>query len=148
MTRGFALLAVLLAACGGGAGQVGPVPEAEAGLRSFLQAAADSNFVAMSEHWGNERGSARETNNPADYQQRMVVIQAYLAGIRYRVLSNHPVANVNSKRVLQVELSRAGCVIMVPFTMARTSSTWVVNEFDLEKIGNPSRSCSTGAPSP
>lgn len=145
--RGLGLVALLLTACGGKTGQVAPIPEAELGFRSFMQAALDSNFVAMSEHWGTSRGSASETGNPPDYQQRMVIVQAYLRGFRYRVLSNEAVLNYENQRVLQVELTRDNCVNAVPFTMARTGQgRWVVYQFDLEKIGSPVRGCNQAAP--
>ncbi len=117
------------------------MPEPDDAFRSFMQAVADSNFVAMSSHWGSPRGSAARTGNPPDYQRRMVIIEAYLRGIRYRILASDagPAAN---QRVLQVELSRSNCVNVVPFTMARTGSgEWVVYQFDLEKIGSPARGC-------
>lgn len=149
MRRSLMVFALLLAACGGRTGQVTPVPEAEIGLRNFMDAAADSNYVRMSENWGTSRGAASETGNPPDYQQRMVIIQGYLLGIKYRVLSNDPVLNSSNQRVLQVELTRGPCQQTVPFTMARTGSgRWVVNQFDLEKVGPPTRSCNSAPASP
>jgi hypothetical protein len=144
------MVALLLTACTGKVGQVAPIPEAELGFRNFMQAVADSNFVAMSEHWGTSRGSASETGNPPDYQQRMVIVQAYLRGIRYRVLSNQAVLNFENQRLLTVELSRDNCVNAVPFTMARTGSgRWIVYQFDLEKVGSPTRGCNpSAAPAP
>ena len=143
MKRSIPFLLALLAACGGGrTGQIAPVAEAEVSLRRFLQAVDDSNFAAMSQHWGTSRGSAHATGEPSDYQKRMVVIQSYLNGSKYRVLSNDPVANVNNQRVLQVEMSRHGCVNMVPITMVRTGNNeWLVNQLDLEKVGSPTRGC-------
>jgi hypothetical protein len=142
ITRSLAVVTLLLTACGGRAGQVAPIPEAEVGFRNFMQAVADSNFVRMSEHWGTSRGSASETGNPPDYQQRMVIVQAYLRGIRFRVLSNEAVVNFENQRLLTVELSRDNCVNAVPFTMVRTGSgRWIVYSFDLEKVGSPARGC-------
>ena len=143
------MVALLLTACGGRAGQVAPIPEAEQGFRNFMQAAADSNYVRMSENWGTARGAASETGNPADYQQRMVIMQAYLLGIQSRVLSNEAVPNAENQRMLTVELTRGNCQATLPFLMARTSSgRWVVYQFDLEKIGPPTRSCNQPTPPP
>ena len=143
------MLALLLLGCGGRSGQVAPVPEAELALRNFMQAAADSNFNGMAEHWGTSRGSAAATGNPADFQQRMVIVQAFLKGIRYRVLSNDADPTSANQRVLQVELSRDNCLNLVPFTMARTSQDkWVVYQFDLEKVGAPSRGCTSSGSAP
>ena len=149
MTRSLVVVALLLAACGRQAGQVAPVPEAEVGLRNFMEAAADSNYVVMSENWGTSRGAASETGNPGDYQQRMVIIQAYLLGITYRVLSNEAVLNSSNSRTLMLELTRGSCVNTVPFTMVRTGSgRWVVNQFDLERVGPPTRGCSSTSSNP
>lgn len=149
MRRSLTIFTLLLAACGGGTGQVTPVPEAEIGLRNFMDAAADSNYVRMSENWGTSRGAASETGNPPDYQQRMVIIQAYLLGIKYRVLSNDPVLNSSNQRTLVLELTRGNCQQTVPFTMARTGSgRWVVYQFDLEKVGPPTRGCNSTPANP
>lgn len=143
------MVAVLLAACGGRPGQVAPIPEAEQGFRNFMQAAADSNFVRMSENWGTSRGAASETGNPSDYQQRMVIMQAYMLGIQSRVLANEAVPNAENQRKLTVELTRGNCQMTLPFLMARTGSgRWVVYQFDLEKIGPPTRSCNQPATAP
>ena len=143
------MVAVLLTACGGRPGQVAPIPEAEQGFRNFMQAAADSNFVRMSENWGTSRGAASETGNPSDYQQRMVIMQAYMLGIQSRVLANEAVPNAENQRMLTVELTRGNCQMTLPFLMARTGSgRWVVYQFDLEKIGPPTRSCNQPAAAP
>jgi hypothetical protein len=77
----------------------------------------------------------------------MVIIQAYLMGVRYRVISNDAVRNTPNQRMLSVELTRGPCVQTVPFTMARTGTgRWVVNQFDLERVGPPTRSCNAGSP--
>lgn len=142
MTRGLVIIGVLLAACGGASGQTTPSPDAEASLRAFLQAAADSNVAAMAERWGTNRGSAARTNNPQDYQKRIVIMQAYLRGTQNRILSNEAVPGENNQRIFQVELSRAGCVTTVPFTMIRAGrGEWLVYQFNLELVGSPSRAC-------
>lgn len=148
MKRGLPLLIILVTACGGRA-QVTPIPAADAALQSFLRAAADSNLAGMAEHWGTSRGAAATTGIPADYQKRMVIIQTYLGGVRFRVLSNDPKQGEVNQRVLQVELTRPNCVNVIPFTMVRTGQDiWLVNEFDLEKIGPPGRPCGTPESAP
>jgi hypothetical protein len=136
------IMGVLLGACGGAKGQVTPSPDAETSLRAFLQAAADSNVAVMAEHWGTNRGSAARTNNPSDYQKRIVIMQAYLRGAQYRLLANEAVPGENNQRLLTVEFSRAGCVSQVPFTMIRTGrGEWLINQFNLELLGSPARAC-------
>jgi hypothetical protein len=141
--RGLPILALMIAACGGGGrGQVAPLPAAETGLRSFLQAAKDSNLTAMAAHWGNVHGPAGATGSPADYQKRMLIIQAWLKDNSFRVLSNEPSSTADNQRVLQVELTRGSCVNVVPFTMIRTGGgDWLVYQFNLEQVGSPGRPC-------
>lgn len=144
MTRALVIMGVLLSACGGGSGQAPatPTPDAEAVLQLFLHAVADSNVTVMADHWGNARGSASRTNNPPDYQKRIVIMQAFLRGTTYRVLSNDPVPGENNQRLIQVELSRSSCTNVVPFTMIRTGrGEWLVYQFNLELVGSPNRPC-------
>jgi len=72
---GNSLLGTVLAvaACGGGgaASQPAPVPSAEAAVRSFFQAVADSNIARMATLWGTEKGSAASTGQPPDYEKRL-----------------------------------------------------------------------------
>jgi hypothetical protein len=143
------VVALLLTACGGNPGQVAPIPEAEQGFRNFMEAARDSNYVRMAENWGTARGSAGETGNPPDYQQRMIIMQAYLLGIQSRVLGNEAVPGAENQRLLTVEMTRGDCTATIPFLMARTGTgRWVVYQFDLEKIGPPTRSCNQPAATP
>ena len=144
MIRALLIMGVLLSACGGASGQApaAPAPEAEAALQAFLKAVADSNVIAMADHWGTSRGSATRTNNPEDYQKRVVIMQAFLRGSQYRILSNDPVPRENNQRLIQVELTSSGCTNVVPFTMIRTGrGEWLVYRFNLELVGSPNRPC-------
>ncbi|MEP7324355.1 MAG: hypothetical protein ABI836_00275 [Gemmatimonadota bacterium] len=148
MTRGLVIMGVLLSACGGASGgasgqaPAAPAPAAEAALQLFLHAVADSNVTAMADHWGTSRGSASRTNNPSDYQKRIVIMQAFLRGTQYRILSNEPVPGENNQRLIAVELTRTGCTNQVPFTMIRTGrGEWLVYQFNLELVGSPNRPC-------
>ncbi len=142
MRSGLVVLGILLGACGGARGQVAPVPEAEASVRAFLQAAADSNVNAMADHWGTQRGPASRTGKPDDYQKRIMVIQAFLKGTVSRLVGTDPVPGQNNQRLVQVELTRGACVATVPFTMIRTGrGEWLVYQFNLEQVPSPSRSC-------
>lgn len=144
MTRTLVIMGVLLSACrgSGGPAPTAPAPEAETSLQSFLRAVSDSNVAAMADHWGTSRGAASRTNNPPDYQKRVVIMQAFLRGTQYRVLSNDPVPGQNNQRVIQVELSRYSCTNVVPFTMIRTGrGEWLVYQFNLELVGSPNRPC-------
>ena len=128
-------------ACHPSASGVDPAPAAEATLNAFLRAASDSNLAVMADNWGTSRGSAGATHVPPDYQKRIVIIQVYLAGYRHRILTNEPSQQSSNQRELQVELSKPGCLKVIPFTLVRSGRRWLVFQFDLERIGNPAKSC-------
>jgi hypothetical protein len=138
------LLAAPLAACaGGGASDPRPMATARETVDAFLQAAADSNLTRMSQLWGTTRGPARTTGQPNDYEKRVFIMQSYLRGSTHRVVADNPGA-AEGQRVVHVQIRRADCVYMVPFTAVRSNSgTWVVNSFDLDILGTPGRPCET-----
>ncbi len=138
----------LCAACGGGAASgdparaTGPATTAEAAVRGFLKGVADSNLVVMATHWGGTAGPAARTNQPPDWERRMVVIQAYLAKADYRIVSDVGSTGNASSRSLSVELRRPDCVRVVPFTAVRTGDgSWLVNQVDLVSAGSPVKPC-------
>jgi hypothetical protein len=116
-------------------------------VRSFLKGVADSNLTVMATHWGSTGGSAARTNQPPDWEKRMVVMQAYLARADYRIVSDVGSGADAASRSLSVELRRPDCVRLVPFTVIRASDgTWLVNQVDLASAGSPIRPC-PGPPS-
>jgi hypothetical protein len=144
------LLAVLslVAACGGGttaadpARSAGPAMSAEAAVRAFLKGVADSNLTTMATHWGGPGGPAIRTNQPPDWEKRMVVMQAYLARAEYRIVSDVGSGSDAASRSLSVELRRPECIRVVPFTAIRTSDgSWLVNQVDLASAGSPIKPC-------
>jgi hypothetical protein len=135
------LVAVAMAACGGGQPAGAGPTSAESSLHAFLQAAADSNVTRMADLWGTSRGPAGQTGAPADYGRRIAVMQAYLKNTQHQILTNDPVNGHSDQRVLQVRLDRAGCTRTVPFTMVWSGSQWLVYSFDLKDVGNPQRPC-------
>ncbi len=140
------VLAVLLAACGGGSGPstVAPTGSARAAVDAFMQAVADSNLTRMSELWGTSAGPAAKTNQPADWQRRVAVMQAYLENESHRVTADAP-AGGNDRHTVQVEIRRQLCTWVVPFTAIKLADgTWIVNQVDLTAAGNPARPCVPG----
>jgi hypothetical protein len=139
----------LLAACGGGAAAAAdpsrptaPAMSAEAAVRSFLRGVADSNLTVMATHWGGPGGPAIRTNQPPDWEKRMVVMQAYLSKAQYRVVSDVGSGSDAASRSLSVELRRPDCVRVVPFTMVRAGDgAWLVNQVDLASAGSPIKPC-------
>lgn len=136
---------VLIAACSGAATSsaqtVSPQAGSEAAVQGFLRAVADSNLDKMAELWGTSKGPAGTTRQPADYERRILVMQAYLHGAEYRIISNARDGSSDDRRVLQVEMSRRGCDKIVPFTTTRSRKGWVVSAIDLDMLGSPGRQC-------
>ncbi len=138
-------LVLLVAACGGHsqAGSPAPAPSAEHAVQAFLGAVTDSNVAKMAQLWGSAKGPAAQTHEPSDYQRRIVVIQSYLRGARYRILSNDPITGDAVRRQLQVELSRDRCQKVVPFMVIETAHGWIINSIDIGAAGSPGRPCDT-----
>lgn len=136
---------VLIAACSGAATSsaqtVSPQAGSEAAVQGFLRAVADSNLDKMAELWGTSKGPAGTTRQPSDYERRILVMQAYLHGAEYRIISNARDGSSDDRRVLQVEMSRRGCDKIVPFTTTRSRKGWVVSAIDLDMLGSPGRQC-------
>lgn len=141
--------ALVLAACSGGgqaAPGAAPAATAERVVQDFMRAVADSNLTKMAQLWGSAKGAAGTTREPADYERRITIMQAYLRGAQYRIMSNDADPSASGQRLLQVELKREHCEKVVPFSLIRTGNTWLINRVDLGAAGSPGRPCD-GAPS-
>lgn len=142
------LAAAAVAACGGSAGNSpaapGPVTSPRGVVEQFLQAVADSNLQKMATLWGTSAGSAASTQQPPDYQRRIIIMQAYLRNEGTTVTSDAPDGGPD-RHLVQVELRRDLCTKTVPFTVLRLANgTWLVNQVDLAAAGNPARPCIQG----
>ena len=163
-----------LVACGGAPGpsaSAGPAPTPEQAVRSFMQAAADSNLGRMAQLWGTRAGSAAKTGQPADYERRVAIMQFYLSGSPFRIVpggaaqvepaaGSPPPAGAAPKdklpgpgdastitRQVVVQLDRQGCAKYVPFIVIKaTDNTWIVNQVDLAAAGHPKRPCTQSTP--
>ena len=141
--------ALVLAACGSSKAPstaAAPAPSAERAVQDFMRAVADSNLTKMAQLWGSAKGSAAATGEPADYQRRVLIMQAYLRGAEYRIMSNDPAPDAAGQRILQVELKREHCDKIIPFTVLRSGDVWLVNKVDLGAAGSPGRPCDAAAP--
>jgi hypothetical protein len=140
------VLAVVLAACGGGSAPstVSPTTSARGAVDAFMQAVADSNLTGMASLWGTAAGPAARTNQPPDWERRIAVMQAYLKNESHRVVSDAP-SGGEARHAVQVEIRRQLCTWVVPFTTIRLGDgTWIVNQVDLTAAGNPARPCVPG----
>ncbi len=149
MKRRWIGTALVLAACSGGAsggaGEVHPANTASAAVTEFLQAVSDSNLNKMSSLWGTAAGPAARTRQPADYERRIAVMQAYLRHDDSRILTDTPDA-VPTKHAVQAQLRRSACTWTVPFVVIQmTDGSWIVNSVDVSAAGNPVRPCNPSA---
>ena len=144
--RWYAALVVLTACSSGGtaAGPVAPSNNSARGVvESFMQAVADSNLTQMAALWGTTAGPASKTNQPSDWERRVSVMLAYLRNESHRLLPSTP--SGGSSDDVQVEIRRSLCTWVVPVTAVRLSDgSWLVNQVDLAKAGNPARPCVPG----
>jgi hypothetical protein len=143
------LVTAALAACGGSAGKTsaapGPVTSPRGAVEQFLQAVADSNLQKMASLWGTSAGPAAKTNQPPDYQRRILVMQAFLKNEGSTITGDAPDGGPD-RHLVQVELRRDLCTKTVPFTVIKLADgTWLVNQVDLAAAGNPARPCLPGA---
>ena len=141
------VLAVLLAACGGGSAPstVAPSTSARGAVDAFMQAVADTNLTGMANLWGTSAGPAAKTNQPPDWEKRIAVMQAYLQNESHRVVADAPEAGNANRHTLQVEIRRQLCTRNVPFTAIKLGDgTWIVNQVDVTAAGNPAQPCVQG----
>lgn len=148
-------LVMVVAGCGGGPSAPAPNDAAgtpEAAVRNFMQAVADSNITRMGRYWGTSRGPAAITRQPADYEDRMVVTQAYLRRSPFRITGATAVQNASDRQQVQVEFERQDadgtrCTRTAPFTVLRSGNQgWIVVAIDLNQVGAPGRACSQPSP--
>jgi hypothetical protein len=141
----FSILAALaLAACSGSgspAPSAAPAASAERVVQDFMRAVSDSNLTKMAQLWGSAKGAAATTHEPADYERRITIMQAYLRGAQFRIMSNDADPAASGQRLLQVELKREHCDKVVPFSLIRIRDSWLINRVDLSAAGSPGRPC-------
>jgi hypothetical protein len=136
-----------LAACGGHSGPATPqpLPSADAAVREFMAAVADSNIDRMGRVWGSADGPAALTGKPDRWHERLMVVQLWLRGATFRIVRDAPNPTSPAKRDLLVELTRGSCVKAVPFTAAPAGTHgWLVESVDINAAGNPANPCPTG----
>ena len=144
MRKSVLVASTILAACGGNSGSAPTTPVASSGqaMREFMQAAADSNLTRMSQLWGSSRGPSAETREPAEYERRLILIQAYLRADSSKVVSDVPVTGEDSRRRLVVAVYRSGgCMKQFPATLSKVKGAWFITDMDLSSTGNPARPC-------
>jgi hypothetical protein len=149
MTNRWLPAVLLVAACGGGstmpASPSDNAATADAAVRQFMLAVADSNINRMARYWGTSKGPAVITRVPADYQTRMALTQSYLVGSAYRVVGMDP--TTKSRMMVTAEFDRTGpgpakCIKRMPIEVENMGKYgWVIVSMDLNQIGSPVRPC-------
>lgn len=144
-------LVMLVVGCGGG-GSTTPAPNdaaatPEAAVRNFMQAVADSNITRMGRYWGTSKGPAAITRQPADYEDRLVITQAYLRRSPFRITGVDAIPNQSDRQQVLVEFERQDpdgtrCMKVAPFQVLKNGNQgWIVVSIDLNRVGTPGRAC-------
>ncbi|HEU4699477.1 MAG TPA: hypothetical protein VFS40_09875 [Gemmatimonadales bacterium] len=138
-------LALGAAGCGAsaaaGASATSPAASPKETVSAFLQAVADSNLTRMATLWGTEKGAATRTGQPADWERRVLIMQAYLRGTTHKIVAEDK-GETDNQRIVHVQIRREDCAYMVPFTTIRSNRDgWLVYRFDLRAAGAPGRPC-------
>jgi len=145
--RRLALTLLLLAgstACGKNPGAGAPVPQSmNESVKQFLAAVKANDLSRMGQLWGTERGPAADNMNPGVLQQRVTVIQKYLAHTGYVILEGPLlVPGRDELRTFRVEIQRTNCNQVLPIDVVRTrSGGWLVYDVHLESAGSPGGRC-------
>jgi len=148
--RRLALTLLLLAgstACGKNPGAGAPVPQSmNESVKQFLAAVKANDLSRMGQLWGTERGPAADNMNPGVLQQRVTVIQKYLAHTGYVILEGPLlVPGRDELRTFRVEIQRTNCNQVLPIDVVRTrSGGWLVYDVHLESAGSPGGRCPQG----
>lgn len=150
MTRRLAVhVAILAAACGGGAAPAPPGPATAAdAVAGFLDAVRLADIKTMAEFWGDERGAAAAWMAPDELDKRLAVVQRYLDHTAYRVVEGPVPVRGDPKRVsFRVELRRGDCVQVQPIDLVRArQGGWVIQDVHLEAARSPTTACSPAPP--
>ena len=142
------VVSAAVAACGGSSsgsspGAPAPITSPRGAVEQFLEAVADSNVKHMGMLWGTSAGPAAKTNQPPDWERRIVVMQAYLRNEGTAITGD--AADGPDRHQIQVELRRQLCSKTIPFTVIKLADgSWLVNQVDLTAAGTPAKPCLPG----
>ena len=115
-----------------------------AAVQEFMRAVADSNLTRMAELWGTSKGPASQTH-PKDYEKRIVIMQAFLHGIKARTLGDVPSGKPGIRSVT-TELAHQGCRVTLAVDVVKAKEGWLVTNFDLAEAGKVNQPCDNAKP--
>ena len=106
-----------------------------------MNAVRASDVEAMAQLWGTREGPAADHMDSEQLDMRLAVMIRFLAHERYQVAERRTAVPREGYRSYQVELTRQGCLLLVPFETVLTGRGWLVSNVDLEQAGTPGRPC-------
>lgn len=114
-------------------------------LTEFMTGVQNNNKQQMGASWGTQRGPAVEWMPAKQLDQRLTVIQRYLANNGFKVmLGPQPVNGHDELRTYQVELKRDKCPHIQPIDIIRAKGGWLVFDVHLESAKTIEQGCGTG----
>lgn len=133
-------LALLGAGCSRSSG--GPAPaDPAAAVQQFLAASKANDIERMGQLWGTSKGPAVGRMPRDRMEKSLTVIRIYLEHESYAIEPGSSPADAADERVVRVRITRKGCNPVVPFTVVRWRTGWLVRAIDLEAAGNPAIPC-------
>jgi len=139
--RNFALLVLASAPIAVSAQATAASATPSAAVVDFMRALGDSNLTRMAQLWGTAKGPVSRTK-PKNYEKQIVIMQLFLHGATAQTLGEVP-GEKSGKRTVTTMLSHSGCTVTIPFTVAKASEGWVVENFDLDRAGQVNHPCET-----
>jgi hypothetical protein len=135
--------ALVLLGVGCGQGSVGVPPPADPGaaVAQFLAASKANDLQQMGRLWGTSKGPAAGRMPRDRLEKSLTIIHIYLEHESYVIEPGSSPADSPDERVVRVRITRKGCTPVVPFTVVRWKSGWLVKAIDLEAAGNPAIPC-------
>jgi hypothetical protein len=118
-------------------GTVGPTLVVE----QFLSAANAKDLTRMSTLFGTKNGPVSKSWEKQELEQRMFIFANVLKHEDYKIEGEQIVpGRLNEATQLNVSLMNKDQKVTVPFVLVRTKDQkWLIEEFDMRKILNPTR---------
>lgn len=129
------MIALLVAACGGGAGDrttgsgaspLGP----QLTVERFLQLANQNDWSAMADLFGTARYTIAERDGPERAERHMQLIASLLRHDDFTIAGRRTVAGNPDATRLMVEIQRDGQSFSVPFVVVPRGGGWIVERIE------------------
>lgn len=140
-TVSVALLVSLFGVAPAAHAQASKVTSASQAVEEYIRAAADSNLARMGQLLGTDKGTLLRQKD-SQIEKRLVITQAYLAGVKVRALSEVDGAKSN-ERLVTTEIARGSCKVVVPVTAVLSDKDgWLVRNLNLDAVREVNAPCS------